>query len=282
MTQSTRPFTPLPGSKIGELTANFDNRARPDGGGAARRPDADGSRPGELTIGSRALALGTAVALTLGLSGCAAAEQPRESLQSEDREDNDEQLRRLPAFRALDTDDDGHISAEEIEAASESLASLDDNGDGRLSGDELQPRPRLMFGSPANLPEGTRVITLNADGDDSIEVASLPPELRSLLSPADADGDGTASAAELLAAMMAAQGGEPRGEQENAEGREVPAPGTGHDDESPQVPIPLMATFDTDLDGTVSETEIESAAQSLRKRDRDGDGRISPNEFRPD
>ena len=270
MTQSIRPFTPLPGSKIGELTANFDNRARTDGGEAALRL-------------SRALALGTVVALTLGLSGCAAAEQPRESLQSEDREDNDEQPGRQPAFRALDADDDGYISAEEIEAAPESLASLDDNGDGRLSGDELQPRrPRLMFGSPANLPEGTRVITLNADGDDPIEVADLPPELRSLLSPADADGDGRASAAELLAAMMAAQGAEPRGEQENAEGREVPAPGTGHDGESPQAPIPLMATFDTDQDGTVSETEIESAAQSLRKRDSDGDGRISPNEFRPD
>ena len=105
------------------------------------------------------------------------------------------------------------------DTAAESLASLDDNGDGRLSGDELQPRrSRLMFGSPENLPEGTRVITLNANGDDSIDMADLPPEVRSLLSSADADGDGTASRAQFLAAMMAAQGGEPRGEQENAEG----------------------------------------------------------------
>lgn len=199
----------------------------------------------------------TALLLTFGFSGCAATEL-RESLQSEDRQDN-EQLSQLllPVFRALDTDDDGHISTEEIEVASESLVSLDDNGDGRLSGNEL--RPRLVFGSPANLSEGTRVITRQrATGDNSIEMADLPPEVQRLMSSADTDGDGTLSAAELRA-MMAAQDGEPSG-----------------------VRTPLMVIFDTDQDGVVSHTEVESAPQSLRKFDGDGDGLISPKEFRPD
>ena len=45
--------------------------------------------------------------------------------------------------------------------------------------------------------------------------------------------------------------------------------------------MPLLAALDADQDGTVSETEIESAAQSLRMLDTDGDGRISPDELQP-
>ena len=224
-----------------------------------------------MTMQLETLRLTTALALTLGLSGCAAVELPQESVPSEDREDNGEQARQLPIFRALDTNDDGYISADEIDAASELLASFDENGDGRLSGNELQPRhrprelqprrrPRLMFGSPANLPEGTRAGFRFAAGDNSIEIADLPPEVQNVLSSADTDRDGTASAAELLA-MVETQGSESSGEQNT------------------QVHVSLMATFDTNQDGTVSQKEIESATQSLRERDSDADGVISPNEL---
>ena len=247
-----------------------------------------------------------ALALVLGLTGCEATGQPPldatgqplveatnrspveamgqppEGVQPE--EGGDRELRRLPVFRALDTDDDGDISAGEIDAAPESLASLDDDGDGRLSGDELRPRrtaPRVFFDSPASLPEGSRIITLGAD--EELDMADLPPQFRSLLSPADADGDGTASAAELLAAMMAAQAGEP-GDREpgSAEEPVAPSQGTETGDGDPQVQGPLTAALDADQDGMVSETEIESAAQSLRMLDTDGDGRISASELRPD
>ena len=234
---------------------------------------------------SRALAFKTAaaLALTLGLTACAATGQPREDVQPEEREDNDRRVRRLPAFRALDTDDDGDISAGEIDAAPESLASLDDDGDGRLSHDDLRPRqdgPRVFFGSPANLPEGTQVMTLGAD--EELDIADLPPQLRSLLSSADGDGDGTASAAELLAAIMAAQGGKPQDREPGSpEGPVAPSQGTGSGGGGPQVRMPLMATLDADQDGTVSETELESAAQSLRMLDTDGDGRLSPDELQP-
>ena len=248
--------------------------------------------PPDSTMGPRAFTFATAMALalTLGLTGCEATGrppeeatgqppegatdqpseeatgQPPEDGQPEEREADDRRLRELPAFRALDTDDDGEISADEIDAAPASLASLDDDGDGRLSGDELRPGrggPRVFFGSPANLPEGSRMMTLGAD--EELDLADLPPQLRSLLAPADSDGDGTASGMEILAAMMAAQGGEP---------------GDG-EPEGPRGPMPLMATLDADQDGTVSETEIESAAQSLRRLDTDGDGRISTEELQP-
>ncbi len=248
----------------------------------ARRPP---SRvfPRASAMRSRAPALKTAaaLALTLGLAGCAATNQPREDVQPEERGDNDRGVRRLPAFRALDTDDDGGISAGEIDAAPESLASLDDDGDGRLSAGELRPRrggPRVFFGNPANLPEGTEIRTLGAD--EALDIADLPPQFRSLLSSADADGDGAASAAEILG--LAAETGGPRDrEPGSAEGPAAPSQGTGSGGGGPQVRMPLMAAFDADQDGTISETEIESAAQSLRRLDTDGDGRISPDELQP-
>ena len=45
-----------------------------------------------------------------------------------------------PVIAALDTDKDGTISAEELEAAPESLKELDINEDGELSPQELHPK----------------------------------------------------------------------------------------------------------------------------------------------
>ena len=91
--------------------------------------------PPDSTMGPRAFTFTTAMALalTLGLTGCEATGQPPEEAtgqppeeatgqppedaQPEEREADDRRLRGLPAFRALDTDDDGDISADEIDAA---------------------------------------------------------------------------------------------------------------------------------------------------------------------
>ena len=44
---------------------------------------------------------------------------------------------------------------------------------------------------------------------------------------------------------------------------------------------PLLRVFDTDGDGELSPEEIDAAATSLRKLDRDQDGRLTANELRP-
>ncbi len=46
-----------------------------------------------------------------------------------------------PLFAVLDTDRDGNLSAEEIEAAPENLSQLDRDGDGSLSPREFHPGP---------------------------------------------------------------------------------------------------------------------------------------------
>jgi hypothetical protein len=50
---------------------------------------------------------------------------------------------------ALDTNRDGQISAEEIEAAPAALKKLDRNGDGKLTRHELHPGGGPGFGGPS-------------------------------------------------------------------------------------------------------------------------------------
>lgn len=47
-------------------------------------------------------------------------------------------------------------------------------------------------------------------------------------------------------------------------------------------PSPVIQALDTDRDGTVSAAELEKAASSLATLDRNGDGKLSPEELRPD
>src|SRR5438034_1081380 len=63
-----------------------------------------------------------------------------------------------PVFEALDKDHDGALSAEEIQAASESLKKLDKNGDGKLTEDELHPQggPGRPPGRPGEAGPGGR------------------------------------------------------------------------------------------------------------------------------
>ena len=221
---------------------------------------------------SRALTLGTAAALAaaLGLAGCAAGDrEPGDS--TPEAGDDLGPLRGLPAFGALDADEDGAISSGEIDAAPESLASLDADGDGGLSAAELRPRRRGSIGGPARTPQeaAAAFLAMDADGDGALAGAELGSQFQSLLARADADGDGAASEAEILALMTAEAEGP--GDREQGEARAPPAPPV----------IPLMAALDADGDGAVSEAEIGSAAQSLRELDGDGDGRLTPAELRP-
>ena len=62
-----------------------------------------------------------------------------------------------PLFVAIDLNQDGKLSAEEIAKASNSIAHLDHNGDGEIDRAELRPpRPEgAHTGEAAPHPEGT-------------------------------------------------------------------------------------------------------------------------------
>ena len=220
-------------------------------------------------MGFRALAFGTAVALAaasglFATAGCI-VEEPAPGAPSRD---DDPQLRRLPAFGALDADGDGVISAAEIDAAPASLAALDDDGDGRLAGDELQPGGGPIGGPGRTPAEATAAfMAFDGDGNGALEGGELPSPFRSLVTRADADGDEAATEAEILALLTAEADGPPDREAEEAE--------------APPPPALLMAALDADGDGTVSATEIVSAPRSLRALDGDGDRRLTPAELRP-
>ena len=55
------------------------------------------------------------------------------------RGDRASRVMSMPTVAAINKDGDDKISAEEIEAAPESLKSLDKNGDGEITADEMRP-----------------------------------------------------------------------------------------------------------------------------------------------
>ena len=68
-----------------------------------------------------------------------------------------------PLMRALDTDRDGELSAEEIEDAVASLLMLDENGDGKLSREELAPLAKINATSLKEYGYFTRLTINNTE-----------------------------------------------------------------------------------------------------------------------
>jgi hypothetical protein len=97
----------------------------------------------------------------------------------------------LPAImQALDADNDGEISDEEISKSAESLAALDQNKDGKISPEELRPK---QPGGPG--PQNSGPGTAGAP-----KRGMRPPPIVDAL---DADRDGRISADEMEKATAA-------------------------------------------------------------------------------
>lgn len=147
-------------------------------------------------------------------------------------------MRNLPLMKVLDTDEDGQLSASEIENASKSLLKLDKNGDGAISPEEMRPEPSQMpmfagFGGPggpgAGGPPGgaagmVRMLEArDKDKDGKLTGDEIPEQMLPRLNMFDANGDGSIDKSELerMASRMQGQGGQgPGGRRERQGGGE--------------------------------------------------------------
>ena len=110
-------------------------------------------------------------------------------------------IRSFPVMAALDADEDGEISAEEIKNASAALAKLDKNSDGKLSEEEMRPeigRGR-GFGRRGGGGEDmvARFMEHDKNKDGKLAKDEVPEELSRMFGRADADGDDVVTKEEL-------------------------------------------------------------------------------------
>ena len=132
---------------------------------------------------------------------------------------------------ALDADQDGIISSNEIDMAIVALKKLDKNKDGKLTMDELMPSFEGMgpggpggFAGPGGPGGGfgggnpqemvTRLMEGDKDNDGYLSESELPERMRAMISRADTDGDKKLSREELtvVAQRQMQAGGAGRGE----------------------------------------------------------------------
>jgi hypothetical protein len=103
---------------------------------------------------------------------------------------------------ALDANNDGAISPEEMENAVAALKKLDANGDGKVSREELGlPGGRAgMRGRIGGAPDRvfiSRFMRFDQDGDGKVSEDELPEPMRDIIRRADGNADGCVDSDEL-------------------------------------------------------------------------------------
>lgn len=196
-------------------------------------------------------------------------------------------MRMFPVMRALDKNEDGMLSKEEIENAAAALKALDKNKDGKLDGEELRSQfpgrggfgggPGERGGRPqrpggdANAGRGgdeamvERVMALDKNKDGKISADEAGERMAGLMRRADEDKDGVVTRSELEAAMRNRRGGQrPGGERgsgamidrllsENDKNKD----GKLTADELPERMKRLAERADANNDGAVDKAELE-------------------------
>jgi Ca2+-binding EF-hand superfamily protein len=194
-------------------------------------------------------------------------------------------------FTTLDTNGDGTLDADEINAASTVLAKLDKNSDGQITADEVRPAfPDRRGGEGRRGPEGEgrrgpegeaggnvveemvkTLMAFDANGDGKLSKSELPERMQGLFDRADENKDGFLTADEIrkLAAVQA------RPPQNDGPGERG---GPGRDMNFIRMD-PVLAAVDTNGDGVLSSEELRNAPKAIRKLDSDGDGKITREEM---
>jgi len=107
-----------------------------------------------------------------------------------------------PTFEELDTNADGIVSLEELEAQSEAhFANLDSDGDGVISADEMSAMIEANLSGRAARGVERMIERFDDNGDGVLSEDELPQRNHSrMLENVDADEDGAISAEEFEAA----------------------------------------------------------------------------------
>lgn len=189
----------------------------------------------------------------------------------------------FPLLLALDADENGEVSAAEIENAPAALKKLDKNDDGKLSSDELSPRFDFPgagvgpggpddFGPPGGAPDfGPPGGPGTAGPGGGFRLPTIP-----LMSALDADSNEEISAAEMKNAVTALKkldknndgklSGEESLPQFGGPGGFGPPGGPGSQGTK------LVAKFDKDGDGKLNDEERAAARAAAREQGRGGFG----------
>jgi hypothetical protein len=179
-----------------------------------------------------------------------------------------------PLLHVLDMDDDGIISAGEIDNSPESLAKLDKNKDGKLTKDEFAPLPPQ---DGQQNPGGDRPKTRNTVSDKN-----LPPQPFPGQRPA---GDGQQPKVGPRDGDAPRAAGPRDGDAPRAAGpRDGDAPPAGarnggDNNQNHPKPPPLIGALDANHDGVISAEEIANAPKSLESLDKNNDGQLGPREY---
>jgi Ca2+-binding EF-hand superfamily protein len=193
-------------------------------------------------------------------------------------------------FARMDTNKDGKLGKDEVRGPlTENFARADADGDGTISEEEFGKASAAAFA-------GRR-----PDAAGAAPVARDPKELEELFTRADANSDGKITKDEVpedrregFARMLERVGGDSVTKEQfirfmafaAQQGRPDARPGEPRPDGRPGAPPagfrpPLVSALDTDGDGQLSASEIEGAAKSLLKLDKNGDGKLGPDELFP-
>jgi Ca2+-binding EF-hand superfamily protein len=201
-----------------------------------------------------------------------------------------------PLISVLDINGDGFIDESEIVQAAATLKKLDRDGDGALSiGECLPPPPGAVggfpgpggpggpFGGPPGGPPPGGPFggpPPGAPGD-----TQGPPPLPPIFTVLDSNGDRVIGVAEIALAPVALRTLDRNGDGRISLDECLPQTrGTAAPPGSPGSPPPLppiINVFGPGRDGSISADAIAHAPEFLRKLDKNGDGRLTLDEYLP-